>query len=343
MDEARVIKISASRLKTFESCSWMYFCKYVLKMPDKGNKGANKGSICHVVYECLWKKGRAERKKYIKNLIKRQTIEAIPSIARLVRRQIKQYEFLETADFGHISEMIIKGVSQEGFLPDSKIYEYETEGEFKIDIGNVTIGGFIDGFIKNKKTGEVIIRDYKSSKKRFTPKEINYNVQALTYALATYKLHGVIPSSEFWFVQHGNIGRKNFDEPLVQSVREYSLEELQGFEAYLNGLAPTMRNYNESIGKENFAWDKGYPKDEEGFTKKLLCAPFNQEKHQLKKDGTPMWYCPFKYDSEYYQVLKDGVVIDRAFKKEELENKYNDNKNCSIVKKYYDGCPKFLH
>lgn len=50
--------LSASRIKTAQSCSWLYWCKYKLKLPDKSNEGAKRGSICHLVFEVLGVKGR---------------------------------------------------------------------------------------------------------------------------------------------------------------------------------------------------------------------------------------------------------------------------------------------
>ena len=47
-------KLSASRIKTAQSCSWLYYCKYKLKLPDKGNDGSslpdsfNLGSITDI-------------------------------------------------------------------------------------------------------------------------------------------------------------------------------------------------------------------------------------------------------------------------------------------------------
>ena len=53
--------LSASRIKTAQSCSWLYWCKYKLGLPEKGNDGARRGSICHLIFEVL---GVKKRKKY---------------------------------------------------------------------------------------------------------------------------------------------------------------------------------------------------------------------------------------------------------------------------------------
>ena len=58
--------LSASRLKTLETCSWSYWCNYHLKLPQKQNEGALRGTVCHLVFEMLVKK------KHKKRLIKQR-------------------------------------------------------------------------------------------------------------------------------------------------------------------------------------------------------------------------------------------------------------------------------
>ena len=45
--------LSASRIKKAESCSWSYWATYKLKVPDRGNDGASRGWICHLIFELL--------------------------------------------------------------------------------------------------------------------------------------------------------------------------------------------------------------------------------------------------------------------------------------------------
>ena len=40
-------------MKTLETCSWLYWGKYHLNLPDKTNDGAIRGSICHLIFELL--------------------------------------------------------------------------------------------------------------------------------------------------------------------------------------------------------------------------------------------------------------------------------------------------
>ena len=43
--------LSASRIKTLQTCSWQYWCKYHLKLPDRSNEGSLRGTICHAIFD----------------------------------------------------------------------------------------------------------------------------------------------------------------------------------------------------------------------------------------------------------------------------------------------------
>ena len=56
MDDHENKPLSASRIKTLQTCSWQYWCKYHLKLPDKSNHGSLRGTICHAIFENLGNK-----------------------------------------------------------------------------------------------------------------------------------------------------------------------------------------------------------------------------------------------------------------------------------------------
>ena len=51
--EIEMSPLSASKIKKLEDCSWAYWAAYHLKLPDSSNDGARRGTICHLVFECL--------------------------------------------------------------------------------------------------------------------------------------------------------------------------------------------------------------------------------------------------------------------------------------------------
>ena len=102
------VKLSASRLKTAKTCSWLYWSKYHLKLPDKSNDGASRGSVCHLVFECL---GNPRHKKTFKSLIKSQDIFSIPSIKRLVYKHAVKLGIDDDENINLVKQMTLAGLN----------------------------------------------------------------------------------------------------------------------------------------------------------------------------------------------------------------------------------------
>lgn len=309
--------LSASRIKTLENCSWLYWCNYHLKVPQDSNSGAQRGTIVHLILELLLS---PKRKKYVTKLKKANTIEAVPSINRLVRKHIKK-ELLSAEDYEMCDEMILVGLNNE-FFGKRGAKKIDPELEFKIenDSPKYNIRGFIDKFIEYKNKLE--IHDYKSSKQKFKGDELDSNVQAMMYSLVAKKLKPELESLvKFIFLR--------FPKQPLQEV-QFDKESLEGFEMYLEYINEIINNYNEESAKSDFAADKGMPK--KGFSGQLLCG-FAKEPGQLKKNGDLMWHCPYKFAFDYYEHLdKDGKVIATSKKKPKGKHR----------KVSYGGCPKHV-
>ena len=62
---------------------------------------------------------------------------------------------------------------------------------------------------------------------------------------------------------------------------------------------------------------------------------------ELKKDGSLMWHCPYKFDFFYVEVKdKDGEFVSSCFQNEFEKNMVPELGSHEI--KYYKGCPKHL-
>ena len=83
------IKLSASKIKTAEGCSWLYYTKYVLKLPDISNSGASRGTICHLIFELLL---TDRHKKYFEDLCSGKAgVIKNPCIHRLILKNALSY------------------------------------------------------------------------------------------------------------------------------------------------------------------------------------------------------------------------------------------------------------
>ncbi|MBC8395270.1 MAG: PD-(D/E)XK nuclease family protein [Bacteroidetes bacterium] len=304
--------LSASRIKTLETCSWVYWCRYHMGLPDTPNDGALRGSICHLIFELLLK---PRHKKHFDAMMKTSTMEGSPAIVRMVNSYLKKHGIEKDRpddNYEMISEMVMVGLHIDFFGGEGASID-KPEQEFSIENKNPAykIRGYIDKPIKYEKDGTVKIIDYKSSKYKFRGDELDSNIQALMYSLASKTLWpGMKPKVEFQFLR--------FPKKPCQNL-EFSDHEIKGFEQYLAQVNKHINSFSEKDSTTNFAQD-----DKKN---RWLC-------------GIGKWVCPLKKSFDYYSLEdKDGKQVKSAFDEDDLKS--IKTKGQKIVKKHYEGCPKF--
>jgi len=328
--------LSASRIKTAQSCSWLYWCKYHLKLPDRSNDGAKRGSICHLVFECL---GEKRHKKHYDLVIKKKDIFASKAIERMVMKHAHRDGVDSEDNIQQIKTMTLAGLEYDFFgneegKPTQALSEEDFDFNYQDGEVSYKIKGFIDKLFLYKKKGLAIIRDFKSSKEPFKGKEIENNLQDLMYALAVRKKFPdyKITRSEFLFLN-----------PLPEAkgvikMAELTDEELRGFELELTQIQKYLDNFSIQDAFSDLAARKDYPKDN-SFGGPLQCgrATF---KGQKKKDGSIMCHCPYKFDFYYYKINdKQGNMVASCFLEDfdEYIKKYPE-KDFLYQTVYYGGC-----
>ena len=337
MESSENKPLSASRIKTLQTCSWQYWCKYHLRLPDKSNHGSLRGTICHAVFENL---GNPRHRKHYKAIIKAQDINVSLPIKRMVDAYTKKYEIDDFENKDLINKMTVEGLNFDFFGDkEGKPTESISEKDFDIKVNegekNYRILGFIDKLFLFKRKKTAIIRDFKTSKSIFEGKEYTDNMQDYMYCLAVKYLYPeyLKRRMEFLFLKFDLNGEGLLEmEPLDEL-------DLEGFEYFLTEVQQIINNFNEKAAKSGLAWEKGYPKKEEGFAGRIVCGRADFA-GQLKKDGSPMWHCPFKFARDYY-ILEDkgGKFVSSADTKQDLEERLTDDR---IIKKAkYKGCPAF--
>lgn len=311
--EKKDLILSASRIKTLETCSWTYWCNYHLKLPDKSNDGASRGTVCHLIFELLL---NPRHKKHFIKIDKRASIKASPAIDRLVIKHMKKLNIFTDQNYEMVDQMIVVGLAQDFFLSKAKLGDPEQEFLIENENPKYKIKGFIDknGFYPKDKTFKIV--DYKSSKAKFKDDELTANIQALTYTLASKKsnkfkeiadkIEKVV--TQFIFLR--------FPKQPIQEV-VITDEQLNGYERYLEYIYNIAENFNEKSAVSNFAAD-------------------NEDKKWLCKAGKT-WICPYYEPFEYLEVTdENGKFIKNYF----IDNLPKDlNKSYKVNKKTYTGCP----
>ena len=183
--------LSASRIKTAQTCSWIYWSRYKLHLPDKSNDGSSRGTICHLIFECL---GNPRHRHHYSRILKKGTIWSSDSVGNLVSFHAKRLLVNDDENLALIDKMIVNGLRYDFFGDEEgKPTKAISEKRFNIKIDEegkrYTILGFIDKLFLYSKKKKAIIRDFKTSKSKFKGKEATDNLQALMYSLAVKHLY----------------------------------------------------------------------------------------------------------------------------------------------------------
>ena len=263
------IRLSASKIKTAESCSWLYYCKYIIKLPDISNAGASRGTICHLIFELLQ---RDRHKKYFNDLCSGKSgVIKNPAIHRLILKHAKKLKVDDEENLDLIYDMIQTGLQSDYFCFGS--VAVHVEDEFLIEEENYLLNGFIDK-IAEYPDGSVKVFDYKSSKSKFQKSEINFNLQNLIYSLAVFKKYNKIPDLSFIFLK--------FRKQPLQEAPKPTEEQLKGFMAYLAYVSGYLSSFDAKSAIENLA--------AKSVEKKWLCG----------SDVPGKWICPARQSTVFY-------------------------------------------
>lgn len=298
--------LSASRIKTLETCSWSYWASYHLKIPQKGNDGSKRGTLCHLIFELLL---NSRHKKHYELIMKEGSTKSDLAIIKLITKHLNREQINTEENFEMVCNMIYTGLNNDFFCEKSKLEDPEKEFLLENEEPKYKIKGFMDKLAFYKKKTFLKIIDYKSSKAKFKGEEIESNVQAMAYSLAARKLWPNLKKVvvDFVFLR--------FPKDPIQSAPESSEEQLKGFERYLAYLYKIINNFTEKTAKSNYAAE-------------------NQKNRWLCKAGKT-WRCPYLDPVDFFVLLdKEGEAIDSSFK--------NDLKcpdGFKIEKRSYKGCP----
>lgn len=304
--------LSASRIKTLENCSWLYWSRYHDTLPDKSNDGARRGSICHLLLELLLK---SRHKHHFDTVTKANDLEASPALIRLIKKRMIIEDMDDTLtddNYELIKKMVLIGLKNDFFCKENggKIGDAEQEFLLENEDPHYVIRGFIDkhAFYDNGKSIKII--DYKSSKKKFRGDELTSNVQAMMYVLASKRLwpKAVRRIFNFLFIK--------FPRQPLQEL-EFSDDQINGFEHYLAHLYKLINNFTLKEAKSNFAAD--------------------DPSHSWLCSAGKTWVCPLKNPFDHYVLLdKNSRVLQSS-----LQDNISPKEGQTVEKRHYEGCPRW--
>lgn len=225
MSEQKEILMSATRMSTYLTCKWKYYCGYVLKLPKKANASFKLGIAVH---ESLKKAGEIWQKK------SQFTAADIRSIKDEYRKVAAREGLQNMSIYDDGLEMVLNKL--DGF-DTGKIITIEDSFRVMTPDG-VTVIGAMDRVVELDED-TILIMDYKTSKYHLTQDELKSDVQ-----LSMYDLVGSIKFPNYKRIVLSLDYLR--DEP-VYTYR--TIKERQTFSKYLTSVYSEMLKMEEKDAK----------------------------------------------------------------------------------------------
>lgn len=311
-----MIKLSASKLKTHSDCSFVYYNKYVKKMPDSVGPGAKRGSVCHPVLERLL---NPKRIGYVENILQHKTYTSSPPVKKYVELLAKKEGVFDEENLKLIDQFLVTGLSFDFYCAGA--YKVVAEGRFELKTDRYHINGIMDkvAYYDNL----IKLFDYKTSKTKFAKADIQFNIQALMYSLMESKRNPGIPIEfDFIFLKYKKAPLQNVS---------IDMNILSGFEEWLAYMTEYLEDFTFDKALANMA--------SQDITKRnMMCG---RELGEFNKAGGDAHVCAFKYPSVYFAAYDGDKLIKTSYKKKELDTL--KDKGYTIREEHYEGCPRFKH
>ncbi len=325
MSDSPKVRLSASRIKTAQDCSWRYYASYHLKLPDKGNPGSGRGSCCHPVLEALL---RPDRRKYYDRIMKSKDVFCVPSIARLVMIHARKNKVDDEENLALINKFILAGLEIDFYCEGS--ISVQSELKFEENDGRIWFMGFIDKIAEYE--DRVLLIDYKTQAKHFSDYDLEFSIQALMYLMVARKKY---PKKNLEFEFHQLKEQRDRSRKVknpVQKVTGVSNDVLDGFYEWLCELSSYLEDFDIKKATSNFA-------SRSPSKINYMCGTGNFG--DRKDDGSLKHQCSAKFPFIYFALVEGDKTIKTAYTKKELVKELKPGQK--IQQKNYEGCPAWKH
>lgn len=167
MNKTNNIKLSATRISTYLTCKWKYWCNYVLHLPRKSNVSFKLGLAVH---ESLAEAGK------IWELKEKFTAKDISKVKEVYNRIAAQEGIEDTTIYHDGLQMVTRRLNN---FAVGKILSVEDKFEVTTDQGVILIGAMDKVELIGEDT--VLVSDYKTSKYFETAHELKSDIQLSVY------------------------------------------------------------------------------------------------------------------------------------------------------------------
>lgn len=216
---------SFSRMTTFENCKYEWYLQYIEEAKGESNFYGQFGKFCHVILE---KYARGELGMFeLVDYYDEHFDEEVPTTVYNKTTDVKEkyrnlgHEYFENIDLD-LSKYEVLGI--------------EEKCDFELN-GNRFIG-FIDLLLKDKKNGDIIVLDHKSSDypygkrgkllKSAIKKHESYKRQLYLYCIYVYNKYGIYPKKIAWnYYKSQKWEFLDFDINEYEDTKKWALDILE--------------------------------------------------------------------------------------------------------------------
>lgn len=227
---------SFSRLTAYTRCPYKFYLIYLEKEERESKFHAEYGKYIHEILERYFKKDLSEQgclDYYISNFEY--------EITAYIKESTREKLFMAGIDYFSTLEW-----------DDSDLDILKVEGEVRFNIGKFKFIGYIDVLLRNKRNGDIILRDHKSGEspigKRgwvLKNKEEEYRDhkrQLYLYSIAVFNEYGYYPKYLEWnYPRNKTKHRIEFNEVELNDAKDWALKTLGNI--YKDKLFNPVINY----------------------------------------------------------------------------------------------------
>lgn len=314
---SKKLVLSATGVKQFLDCSWLYYQTRILKVPDHTHPKTLLGTLAHAILEALCS---PRHHKHYEAVLHHQSVYGSPAIARMVKMFRKANPDVTDEIMADLDKLVFVALNHDFMCKGTKKV-LPPEHPFEIDFGDFAIKGFMDRVLIYDNIA--VIRDYKTQSKRFTDEQLQENLQAFFYQTAIKHQFGLPSSVEFLLLRFP-ANRKD-PERYIQKVAPLTEDQMEGFGFCLSFAHEQIQALTEKTSTCNMK--------------------------SLKDNGFCLRVCSLKDPADYWVLLEgDKILKSTRLPKWDLQNpdpdgwaanKLKPKEGQRVEKRRYGGCFSF--
>ena len=313
------VTLSASSVKGFLDCSWLFYQTRFLKVPDWTWPATKLGSLAHIILECLQ---NPRHRKHHASVMAARSAYASAAISRLIKIYRYHNPDLDDKTLADLDKCLMVALDYD-FFDKGALKSLPPEHPFEINYGDFQIKGFMDRVAIYKDSARCT--DYKTQKKVFSDEEMAWNIQSVFYQLAIRHEFKLPAAVEFIMLRHAPT-KKTPGKQWLQRVEPLSDAQLDGFIEYLREVNRAINALDEKSALNNPKCNK-----DEGFCQRVCSLKDPFDYWTITDKNGKVRSARISRHLKDAQLTEEQILVDVKRQLKPVEGE-------ELVKKRYSGC-----